>query len=114
MATSADLEFFNKDTFDLNVTVNRNGSGMAVTGSTLYFTMKENRDDTDGAAIIQKTGSILDASAGTFLIALDSSNTNVTPGRYFYDLQLNQALNTVTTLTPQNATVLVKQGVTDS
>jgi hypothetical protein len=62
----------------------------ALTGATVYFTVKPNKwdiDDDDSEALITKNvTSHTDAATGLTAIALTDTQTNVQPGKYWYDI----------------------------
>lgn len=63
---------------------------------TIYFTAKPkyDEDNTDANAAIAKTmdaGSVLDPETGVVIFKLTAAETNVTPGKYVYDMVLKQA-----------------------
>lgn len=62
---------------------------------TIYFTGKPkyDNDNTDSAAVIKKTmnaGEVLDVTTGVVTFKITSSEANVTPGKYVYDVVLKQ------------------------
>lgn len=65
-----------------------NGISVDITGWTVYFTVKERMSSPDSAAIISKTISTHpDGEKGIAEIALTSSDTNIEPGSYYYDIK---------------------------
>ncbi len=67
-----------------------------LTGGTVYFTVNTSSDPTDDtAASIQKTVAGSSATAptlGEHTFTLTHSNTNITPGTYWYDAQFVDAV----------------------
>lgn len=67
-----------------------NGDPVAITGSTVYFTVKEDEYDTNASdtnALIQKTiTSHTDAAGGITGWQLDDSDTYIEPGKYYFDV----------------------------
>ncbi len=62
-------------------------------GGTVYFTVNTSSDpssDTAPNMVIQKiiTSGFTDASNGRHIVALTHTDTNITPGDYWYDAQL--------------------------
>lgn len=55
-----------------------------ITGWTLLFTLKA--DAQDPTALVSKAGSIVSAPNGVFSVSLSSSDTNLTPAQYVYDV----------------------------
>lgn len=82
---------------NVSLTVLDPESASAVTPTdTIYFTAKPkyDNDSSDSAAVISKTmsaGDILDTTTGVVTFKLTSSELNVPPGKYVYDIVLKQA-----------------------
>lgn len=98
MATlKPDLKIIRGDTSSINFTL----EGVDLTGSTVFFTAKAVIDDdvTDAAAAIAvEVTSHTDPTAGITVIPLTASDTNVTPGEYFYDIQVKKADGTIVSI----------------
>lgn len=61
-----------------------------LTGGTVYFTVNSDEDpDNDTTAVIQKSASsgFTDALNGNHIFTLTHTNTNITPGDYWYDAE---------------------------
>jgi hypothetical protein len=60
-----------------------------LTNGTVYFTVQSTNDPTnDSSVIIQKTAtSFTDATNGRHVFTLGHSDTDITPGTYYYDAQ---------------------------
>lgn len=84
------IEIYRGDDVELNITItDDDGNVVDLTDSTLYFTVKSKKTDTDSDAVIQKTvTSFSSPLTGTATINLISSDTDVEVGLYFYDFQL--------------------------
>lgn len=85
-----DLFIIRQDTASITLTL----SGIDLTGATVFFTAKptisNSADDSD--ATIEKTvTSHSDPENGETVIELTSSDTDVTPGKYYYDIQIKNA-----------------------
>lgn len=68
--------------------------GVDLTGATVFFTAKPalTDDATDSSAVISvEVVSHTDPTAGVTVIPLTASDTSVTPGIYFYDIQIKKA-----------------------
>jgi len=67
-----------------------------LTGCTLRFTVKKNESDSnlsDATALIKKDVVVpngADATAGKAQIILTPSDTAITPGRYYYDIKVEE------------------------
>lgn len=93
----------------LNITQEYEGVETAVdlTGKTVYFTVKQNEDDTDANAIVNKTiTSHANPTGGVTAIDLTDDETRaINVGTYVYDVKLYDGA-TVTTLLIGNVNVL--------
>lgn len=65
------------------------GTAINLAGGTVYFTVNSSEDpSSDSSAVIQKTAtSFTDPTNGTHTFTLTHSDTNITPGEYWYDCQ---------------------------
>jgi len=81
-------------TYTINFDYQRNGVAETLVGATVRFTMKSDEYDsdmTDASAVVQKDVTSGDAN-GHAEIVLDPADTdNVTPGKYFYDIKVEEA-----------------------
>lgn len=84
-------------TFNFNDT---NGVAIDITGWLVFFTMKEDKDDSDSEAIYQK---IIEAqsgsSDGTITMTIPGEDVNDFVGPYYYDFQFINASGGVHTIT---------------
>lgn len=98
MATlKPDIHLIRGDTSSINLTL----EGVDLTGATVFFTAKAAIDDdvTDAAAAIAvEVTTHTDPEAGITVIPLSSTDTNVTPGEYFYDIQVKKADLTIVSI----------------
>ncbi len=86
MVKYEDLEFFSKSTKTYKVTFYKNNLVEDISDWTVYFVVKENKEDADVDAKITKTiTSHLNASIGETLIELSTSDTNLN-GTYYYEI----------------------------
>ena len=61
------------------------GASQSIEDWTVYFTLKEDMEDADSSALIKKTiTSHSDASGGITLVELSKTDTNLTPGTYYF------------------------------
>lgn len=64
------------------------GAVVDITGDTIYFTVKTSETDTDAAALIRKNvTSHTDPTNGETEIALSNTDTAITAGEYYFDIQ---------------------------
>lgn len=79
------------DTRTVNVTfLDSDGTTpINLAGGTVYFTVNSDDDpSSDSTAVIQKTAtSFTDAANGQHTFTLTHSDTDITPGNYYYDTQ---------------------------
>lgn len=76
-------------------------SGVDLTGATVFFTAKpeiSNSADDSDATIEKDVTSHDDPENGVTTIPLTATDTNVTPGIYFYDIQIKSADGTITSI----------------
>jgi len=60
-------------------------------GATIVFTVKENINDSDLQAKIQKELVIIDPLLGTALLDLSKDDTDIDPFNYYFDFQITDA-----------------------
>jgi hypothetical protein len=100
------------DTKTFTVTVyDSDGSLYDLTGYTVRFTVKDDKDTVDGSASISKTGNVTDAENGVFTVSLTNTDTNITAGIYYYDFQIDNGSSIVKTV--ESGIFQVVQDVTD-
>ena len=90
-----------KDTENINLNLKKDGVALDITGSTIYFTVKtlDDEAENDEGALIQKTVTAHeDAVNGFSIIALDTTDTDIPPAQYKYDIEFVDATGNVTTL----------------
>lgn len=94
------LEVVQRDTKTYRLNFTENDVAVDITGWTVYFTVKENFSDTDVNAKISKSviASGADALAGIVRVSLTSTDTNITYGKYYYDLKVKQSETSLTTM----------------
>lgn len=97
---SKNLTTYRGDDYTLNLTFRTSaGAVINITGYTIFMTVKAEKTDLDAAALISKTvTNHSDPTNGITAIALSSSDTNVTPGTYFYDIQMKDGAGKITTV----------------
>ena len=99
MATNI-LQVYRGDdkSYTLNFT-DSDSAAVDITGYTIYFTVKENRTDTDANAIITKdVTSHSSALGGITIITLSSTDTGQTVKKYYYDISWKDSSNKIRTL----------------
>lgn len=82
-------------------------SGLDLTGTTVFFTAKPALvdDSGDSTAVITKEVTVhSNPTAGVTIIELDSTDTDVTPGTYYYDVQIKDG-STITSIPARKLTV---------
>jgi len=86
---SQNFEEYRGDTVTLTLTFkDSNGAAQDITGWTVFFTLKINKQDTDDNAVIKKTiTEHTNPEGGITTITLTASETVDLLGGYFYDIQ---------------------------
>lgn len=80
--------FYRGETKEFNILLKRGGSPQDITGDTVTFRMKSNKDDTDASAVLSKAADVsTQGASGYALFALDVSDTDITPDTYFCDIE---------------------------
>ena len=94
------LDIYQGDTVTYTVTVKDSaGDAYDLGGFTPKFTVKTTTDVADDDATISKEGSVTgDGSTGIFTVPLTNSDTDVTPGSYVYDFQIDDGSSIVKTI----------------
>lgn len=95
----ATLKINKGTTYTISYRHRLNGVAASLVGATIFFTVKAKEFDadiTDANAVIKKdVTSHTDAAAGLSAIALTPTDTNITPGAYFYDLRVKDSLGAI-------------------
>lgn len=100
MSEDTTLEIYRGDdvSWDL-IFKDSEGVPIDITGYTFFFTVKENKADTDDEALITKTvDTHTDPTNGETEINLSSTLTNITPGLFWYDIQQKDNIGKIKTL----------------
>lgn len=108
MASKTDLEIKRGTTYPITFqNTDSSGNPIDLTGATVYFTAKTAESDTDATdtnAAITKTvtthldsAGVASAARGISTITLTSTQTNITPNSYFYDITVKYASGVVNT-----------------
>ena len=98
-----DIVLIRGDSRNINFTL----TGTDLTGTTVFFTVKPalDADATDAAAVIKvQVTDHIDPTAGKTVIPLSGTNTTVTPGDYFYDIQIKNG-DVITSIPARKLTV---------
>lgn len=87
-------------TYSMTLTYTEDGAVTDITGATIRFTVKTTEfdaDDTDVSALIKKTiTSLTNPTAGIATITINPSDSqDIVPGKYFYDIKIEKADNTI-------------------
>lgn len=102
MATiKPDINLIRGDSSSIAFEFTEGGTASDLTGATVFFTAKPalTNDTTDSTAVIEvEVTSHTDPTAGKTVIPLSSTDTDVTPGIYFYDIQVIRADDTVVSI----------------
>jgi hypothetical protein len=77
-----------------------NDVAIDITGWTIFFTLKLNKDDSDSEAVVSKTITALtDPTHGTTLVTVPHTEVNTLVGPYYYDFQFVDQSGNVRTIT---------------
>ena len=90
------------DDFIATITLKVDNTPVDITGYTFFFTVKKRNDNVvnDSTALIQKIiTSHTDPTNGITTLDLSNTDTDITPGEYFYDVQYKDTDNRITTIT---------------
>lgn len=96
-----DFTIIRGDSESIIVDLKENNTPLDITGMTIFFTVKPALTDdlTDSTAIITKNvTSLTDPTSGIATIDLTPSDTNKTPGIYYYDVQFKDADGVITSI----------------
>ena len=111
----AEIEVFAGDSFKKNLVFRLKTvlTVIDITGCTIWFTIKENEDDDDEDALLQKKidPPHSDPTNGTALLNCSITDMTITPGTYYFDFQYLSSGGVLTTLT--KGKIKIKQGITD-
>lgn len=83
-----ELKLYRNTSKTYEIQFTKNGFAQNITGWTIYFTVKENMEDSDTNAKIKKDiTNISDPINGIALIELSTTDTDLKPKSYFYDVK---------------------------
>jgi hypothetical protein len=97
---SSDIEIIRGDDISFATTfTDENGDAVNLTGSTVFFTVKEDYDKTDAEAVISKSViSHTSPASGITSIVLTNSDTTITPGDYYWDIQIKDSNSKISSI----------------
>lgn len=102
MATvKVDITLIRGDSSSIDFTLTDNNSPVDLTGATVFFTAKPalTNDVSDNTAVITvEVTSHTNPTAGETTIPLSDTDTDVTPGEYYYDIQVKRDGNVITSI----------------
>lgn len=109
---SSPLEFIRRDTVTLTITfTDQDGTPIDLTGSTVFFTLKEKPTDPDSEALIATSWTVhSDPTAGVTSVTLSTSQTDIDPGSYYYDFQIRDGGGAIQST--KKGTLVVLQDIT--
>ena len=104
----ADLTIIKGDTTSISVTfTDSDGAAIDITGTTIFFTVKNDTGKDDTYAVIQKNvTSHSDPTNGITAIPLSSTETNVKAGTYSWDLQIKYSNGDIQSITPGTCNIV--------
>lgn len=96
--TLPDITIFRGDDWSTTITRKAAGTAIDITGYVYWLTVKATDTDSDAAAVLQKSfASHLDAVNGVTVLSATNVETNIIPGKYYYDIQEVTDADVVTT-----------------
>lgn len=101
----------------VRVTLDDNGDILTstpfdLTGYSVYLTCKKNKKDPDNEALINATGVVATPTNGEVAFNLTTTQTNIQPGRYPFDITIRKTVSgVVTNLTVYNDYLRIVQDV---
>jgi hypothetical protein len=102
MATlKPDIDIIRGDSSSIDFTLTDNGSPVDLTGATVFFTAKPalSNDVSDNTAVISvEVTDHSDPTNGATVIPLSATDTDVTPGEYYYDIQVKKLDATIVSI----------------
>ncbi len=101
MALKPDIEIIRGDTSSIDFVLTDGGTPVDITGATVFFTAKPalTNDVSDNTAVISvEVTSHTDPTNGKTTIPLSSTDTDVTPGEYYYDVQVKRGDLTIVSI----------------
>lgn len=102
-----EISVYRGDTATITVTITDADGIFDLTGYTVKLTVKDADVDTDANAIIGPiTATVSSPATGVGVFALSKTNTDVTAGKYIYDVQINDGSTDVKTVTKSTFTVV--------
>lgn len=107
------LEIVKGDDIDIELTfTDQDDNPIDLTGGTVYFTVKkELTDDDDDAVIAKDVTAFENPETGIMVVSLSRADTDVRAGQYFFDAQLKDSEDKITS-SPRGI-LIVTQGVTE-
>lgn len=104
-----DFQIFRRDTVNLEINVYSDEAqtqAVDITGYKFWFTAKKNKTDTDTNATIQVSVTASSPSpVNNVSITLSKTDTDVNAGCYYYDIQMMDTSNQVTTFASGKVTI---------
>lgn len=110
--TTSDMQVIRRDDVAFEITFkDSDGVAIDITGATVFFTVKKRITDPDSEAVISKTiTSFTDPTNGLATLQLSNTDTDITPGKYVFDIQLKTVDNKIAS--SSSANFFVNQDVT--
>ncbi len=96
-----DITLIRGDTSSIDFQLTDNNTPVDLTGATVFFTAKPalTNDTTDSTAVIEvEVTTHTDPINGKTVIPLSSTDTDITPGIYYYDIQIKRDTNIITSI----------------
>jgi hypothetical protein len=93
------IKVYRGDDKDIVLTITDGGTPLNITGYKVYMTVKTSTEDTDANAKIAKTvTSHTTPASGITTVSLTNTDTDISPGSYYYDVQYKDTNNKIKTI----------------
>ena len=106
------MEIIRGDDADFELTFKDiDGNPIDLTGATVFFTVKRHKTDSDTSAVLKKEITTFTLPlTGVALLELTDTETDLTPGSYYFDVQLKDTIGKITS--SYSGRLLVFQDIT--
>ena len=99
LTTSLNITRRRGDTFPIQLVVTSDGAAYSITSCTFLLTVDPAPNPTtSGNNLFQVAGVITTAASGEFEFRPSAANMDLTPGTYYYDVQMTNASGYIVTL----------------
>jgi len=100
---------YRKDDVVIPISMSNKGVAIDLTGITLVFIIKKDKEESSSVILEKTISTHVDAENGKSEIVLTSTDTNITPGKYYYSIVMIDSLNYINTLVVSD--IEIRQGL---